>query len=179
MANRRVTGGREGRLRTPRQRRLLILFALVVLDVFVLGGLVALVLVNRLLGQQLATYASHNMDAASTILDLVDDLIPYYVAYGGAVLALLLITCCVWAWLITDSRLLRYGVALLILAAVVAGAWMLASRSTEGPTVPSSTPTPLAWAPGAVGAHLSDLGVLPREPWRSLSVEYSAGRRTH
>jgi uncharacterized BrkB/YihY/UPF0761 family membrane protein len=171
MANRRVTGEREGRPRTPRQRRLLILFALVVLDVFALGGLVALVLVNRLLGQQLATYVSHNMDAASTILDLMDDLIPYYGAYGGAVLALLLITCCVWAWLVTDSRLLRYGGALLVLAVVVVGAWILASRSTEGPTVPSSTPTPLASSPGAVGAYLSDLGVLSREPWRPLSVD--------
>ena len=166
MTNLRAAGGREGPLTGLRQRRVLILLTLVALDVFMLGGSLTLVLVNRLLGPQLAIYASHNMEAASTILDFMDDLIPYYVAYGGAVLALLLITSCAWAWLVTDSRLLRYGVALLILAVVVVGAWMLVSRSTEGLTVPSSTPTPVARAPGAAAAYISDLGVQAREPWR-------------
>jgi hypothetical protein len=121
---------------------------------FVLGGLVALLLVNWLLGNQLSIYAPHSMDAASTILDLMDDLIPYYVAYSGTLLALILITVSASVWLMTESRVLRYGVALLVLILVVVGAWTLLSRSTGAPPVPPTTPTPVARGLGTSAAAL-------------------------
>lgn len=130
-------------IRALRQRRLKILFGLVVLDAFVFGGLVTLLLVNRLLGNQLSIYAPHDMAAASAILDLMDDLVAYYVVYGGTLLALALITASAWVWLMTESRPLRYGVALLVLILVVVAAWTLLSRYAGAPPVPPVTPTPV------------------------------------
>lgn len=136
-------GGRNEHPKALRQRRFMILSALVALDTFVLGGLAALLLVNQLLGNQLSIYAPHSMDAASTILDFMDDLIPYYVAYSGTLVALILITVSAWVWLMTESRALRYGMALLILILVVVGAWTLLLHSTGAPPVPPLTPTPI------------------------------------
>jgi hypothetical protein len=115
---------------------------------FVLGGLVALLLVNRLLDNQLSIYAPHGMDAASAVLDFVDDLIIYYVAYSGTLVALILVTVSALVWLMTESRLLRYGVALVALVLVVAGAWTLLSPGTGARPVPPTTPTPVARGPG-------------------------------
>ena len=88
----------------PRWRGLPILSILLTLDALVLGGLIALLLVNRLLNNQLSIYLPHSMAAADTILDLKDDLLPYYVVYSGALLALMLITVSAWVWLIAKSR---------------------------------------------------------------------------
>jgi protein-S-isoprenylcysteine O-methyltransferase Ste14 len=69
-----------------------------VLDAFVLGGCVSMLLVNRLLNKQLNLYAPRSMVAADAILDFTDDLLPYYMACVGIFLALILITLGVWAW---------------------------------------------------------------------------------
>jgi cytochrome bd-type quinol oxidase subunit 2 len=130
-------------IRALRQRRLPILSLLLALDAFVLGGLVTLLLVNRLLGNQLNIYAPHSMAAAYTILDFMDDLLPYCVVYGGTLLALILITGSAWVWLMTESRLLRYGAVLLVLIVVAVAAWMALSRSMAAPPVPPMTPTPV------------------------------------
>ncbi len=147
-------GDSNERLGNPRHRRLPVLAALVALDMFVLGGLVALLLVNRLLDNQLAIYAPHSMDAASAVLDFMDDLIIYYVAYSGTLVALILVTLSASVWLMTESRLLRYGVALMGFILVVVGAWTLLSPGTGAPPVPPTTPTPVARGPGTIDAAL-------------------------
>ena len=123
-----------------------------------LGGLVALALVQRLLSHQLAVYAPHSMDAASVILDLMDDLLPFYVLYVAGLLALLLITFGVWAWQSTDSWLARYGIAVVVLTVLVVGAWALLSRGVGAESVPALTPTP----PAATTSPLN-LAELPQE----------------
>jgi hypothetical protein len=123
-----------------------------------------LALVNRLLSNQLAVYAVHSMDAASVILDLMDDLLPFYVLYVAGLLALLLITFGVWAWQRTDSWLARYGIAVVVLTVLVVGAWALLSRGVGAESVPPLTPTPPAATTGLL--NLTELpqerGQLPR-----------------
>jgi heme A synthase len=130
---------------TTHQRRVPVLSILVTLDAFFLGGLVALLLVNRFLNNHLARYAQGNLGAAgSTILDLKDDLLVYFVGYIGALLILLSITAVTWVWSRTQSQLLRYGVILLlvlIVLLVVGIGW--AGRITTTPP-PPMTPTPIA-----------------------------------
>ena len=78
-------------------KRLSALHLLLTLDAFVLGGLVALLMVNRFLNNHLAHYTQGNFIAAgSTILDLLDDLLIYFVGYIGTLLVLLLITAVIW-----------------------------------------------------------------------------------
>ena len=129
--------------RVPREQRLPILSLLLALDAFVLGGLLTLLIVNHLLNYQLGVYLSHSFVAAATILDFKDDLIPYYMIYGGTLLALVLITFIAWMWSSTKSSLMRYTVVLSILIVVTTGAWILLSGGTEAPPVPPMTPTPL------------------------------------
>jgi hypothetical protein len=171
MMVRQATGGGSHHLRTPRQRHLPILSVLMMLDVFVLGGVVALVLVNRLLSNQLAVYAPYSMDAASAILDVMEDLFPYYVVCIVGLLALVLITLGVWAWLRTDSWLLRYGVALLVLTILVVGAWTLLSHGAGGDPVPPLTPTPVAATVGtsSQAGLAQERGPLPR--WGAVSKD--------
>jgi hypothetical protein len=130
-------------IRAPRQRRLPILSLLLALDAFGLGGLLTLLVVNRLLNNQLDVYLSHSFVAAATILDFMEDLIPYYVIYGGTLLALVLTTFIAWMWSKTKSPLLRYGVVLSVLILVTTGAWILLARGTGAPPVPPMTPTPV------------------------------------
>jgi len=82
------------------------------------------------------------MAAASTILDFMDDLLLFYLIYGGALLLLVLATASVWTWMMTQSRLLRYGAILLclIVLVVLGGMWLLGGARV--PVVPPTTPTP-------------------------------------
>jgi hypothetical protein len=171
MTVRQATSGNSDRCGTQRQGRLPILPVLVMIDGFALGGLVALALVHRLLSFQLAVYAPHSMDAASVILDLMDDLLPYHVACVGGLVALLLITLGVWAWQRTDSWLLRYGIAMLILTVLAVGGWALLSRGVGAESVPPLTPTP----PPAATSQLN-LAELPQERgqlsrWDAVSTD--------
>jgi hypothetical protein len=124
-------------------QRLPVLSLLLALDAFVFGGLLTLLVVNRLLNNQLHVYLSHSFVAAATILDFMDDLIPYYLIFGGTLLALVLTTFIAWMWSKSKSPLLRYSVVLSVLIFVTTGAWILLSRGTGAPPVPPMTPTPL------------------------------------
>jgi hypothetical protein len=130
-----------------RQRRFPTLSILLALDVFALGGFVALLLVNRLLNNHLASYAQRNLWAeGDTILDLTDNLLIYFVAYIGALLILLLITAVIWVWSKTQSQTLRYGVVVLVISIVlVVGVVWIGQITTTTPP-PPMTPTPIAMA---------------------------------
>ena len=126
----------------PRSRALLTK-ALILLNAFVLGGCLALLIVNRLLKQQLDIYVStQSMDAASTILDFMDDLLPIYLIWGSVLLLLLIVSAAVWSWIKTRSRFWRYGIILLIGIVLIlfVAMWLLGSSS--GPIPPPTTPTP-------------------------------------
>ena len=130
-------------LRMALRRRFMILATLLFLDALVLGGCIAFLIVNRLLNSQLDVYtAAQSMAAASAILDFMDDLLPVYFIYGIALLILVLGTASVWTWMVTQSRLLRYGVILLCLVVLVVlgGVWLL--RGVGVPATPPMTPTP-------------------------------------
>ena len=89
----------------PSVRRNHTLVAFWVAEAFVLGGFIALLLVYRILGKQLDIYAAGGyMDAASTILDVMDDLLAYLVPFGALSLLLGLITVTVWIWFAAGSR---------------------------------------------------------------------------
>ena len=125
------------------RRRILILTMLLSLTSLVLGGCFALLIVNRLLIGQLDVYAAtQSMAAASAILDFMDDLLYLYVIYGALLLVLVLSTACVWTWMVSQSRTLRYGMILLCLAILVVLGGALLLRGQEVPAVPPATPTP-------------------------------------
>ena len=138
----------NGNAGTTHQRRVPVLSILVTLDAFVLGGLVALLMVNRFLNDHLAYYAQSDLWAeASAILDLLDNLLIYFVGYIGVLLVLLLITAVAWVWSKTLSRLLRYGVVLLVVSIVlVIGIVWMGRIATTTPPPPPMTPTPVAMA---------------------------------
>lgn len=161
------------RSRVVPQRRFSTLSILLALDAFALGGVVTLLLVNRLLHNQLVIYVPHSFAAADAILDFMDDLLPYYWVYGGGLLVLLLITANVWVWLVTKSELPRYGVVLLTLLVVVAiSLWVWSGRGAVPP--PPVTPTPVARASevampsplGPLGGRAERLTVIARMPRR-------------
>jgi type III secretory pathway component EscS len=128
-----------------RQLNLPVLSILVTLDAFFLGGLVALLMVNRFLNNHLARYAQGNFRAeGSTILDLMDDLLIYFAGYIGVLLVLLLITAVIWVWSKTQSRTLRYGVVLLVVSIVLVVAIVWVGRFTTATPPPPMTPTPIA-----------------------------------
>lgn len=81
-----------------KKKRVSVLNLLPILDAFVLGGFVTLLLVNRLLDIQLNGYVAHSTAATDIILALMGDLLPYYMAYAGALLILILLTVGVWTW---------------------------------------------------------------------------------
>ncbi len=88
---------------TLRRNRLQVLLCL--LEAFVVGGFTALLLVNRLLDKHLDIYvAGGHMDEASTVLDLVDNLLAYLVPFGALSLLLGLVTIAVWIWSTTRPR---------------------------------------------------------------------------
>lgn len=116
---------------------------LVTLNAFILGGCFALLIVNRLLNNQLDLYVSSQSVAEfSTILDSKEDLLPLYLLFGSALLLMLLVSAVVWIWAKTQSPILRYGSILLILLTLflITGSWLLGSSS--GPITPPTTPTP-------------------------------------
>ena len=116
---------------------------LLALDTFVLGGFAAFLVVDRLLNDQLAHYAPRHMDAASAILDLLDDLIPYLVVCGATSLVLVLSTICVVVWRRSRSRVLRYGTVLLALLMIAFALGAGFSGRGMTPPVPPMTPTPV------------------------------------
>lgn len=96
-----------------------ILRILLGLDAFVTGGLTALLAMNRLLQTHLNAYAPHNMDSASTVLDLMDDLLAYLVPCLVLLLFLALVTLAVGIWTKVRTRTARQGASALVLAAIL------------------------------------------------------------
>jgi len=115
------------------------LFILLVLDAFVLGGCVTLVIVNQSLNDMMKRLVT--IEAQSQILDVLDHLIPYYMVYAGLLLLLILITISVWIWTTTETWL-RYAVPLVLILISAAGlGWATISRS-KASSIPARTPTP-------------------------------------
>lgn len=144
--NTRIQTGPDRPYRGP------ILAVLLGLDAFVLGGLAALLAVNRMLREARDLYAPYDMDATSTVLDLMDDLLAYLGPLAVLLLFLVLITIVVGVWTKARSQTVRYGATAvvliaLLLSAVFAGTWMF--QASEAPRIPAMTPTPTA-AEGAL-----------------------------
>jgi hypothetical protein len=121
----------------------IVLRVLRALDLVVFGGLVALLIVNRLLVAQVEVYNPDYMAAASAIINFLDDIAPYL---AGAILSFLVLTFATvtsWLWAHSRSRLPRYGIALLVLIVVVIVAWTFVGRGSGGVSVPMMTPTPV------------------------------------
>jgi uncharacterized membrane protein len=127
-----------------RQLHSMILFIVLALDIFVLGGFAVLLMVNRLLHIQLGIYAQYINDA-SVIIDFMDDLFPYHITYYGAMSVLAVLTVATWAWSKPQSRVLRYSAALLCLILIATIAWLTLGRSATITAVPSvlMMPTPV------------------------------------
>jgi hypothetical protein len=81
-----------------KKKGLSILNLVLTLDAFVLGGFVTLLLVNRLMDIQLDGYVLLSPVATDMILALIGSLLPYYIAYAGTLLILILLTAGVWVW---------------------------------------------------------------------------------
>ncbi len=89
-------------------RRKAPIFVLYLLDAFVLGGCAAMLAVRQVIMDIMdriqAASAAGQIDslraanAGGEYLNLLDHLLPYFVAYGLAVLVLALITLGVWFW---------------------------------------------------------------------------------
>ena len=84
-----------------RRRRALLLAVLLVLDGFALGGCLTSLMMRDLIAQMMAVYKDPAQ--ALAVYNLVDHLIPYYLCYGGALLALTVSTVCVW-WAAKPTR---------------------------------------------------------------------------
>lgn len=131
-----------------RQLHSAILLIVLALDIFVLGGFVALLTVNRLLHIQLGS-AAHDINAASATIDFMDDLLPYHIAYYGAMSVLAVLTVIAWAWAKPQSRILGYSAALLCLVLIATITWLTLGRSaTVTPISPLMTSTPVALSGG-------------------------------
>jgi len=100
------------------------------------GGCLTLLLVSRMLQDQLEVYVStENMDAASVILDLLDDILPLYLLCGSVLLLLFFLSLTIWVWKKFDSRPIRYGTILLFLLVIIliAAVWFRGVTSVPIP----------------------------------------------
>jgi hypothetical protein len=77
-----------------RRRRVLLLSVLLVLDGFALGGCLTSLMMRNLILEMMTVYKDPAQ--ALAVYNLFDHLIPYYLCYGGALLALTVTTVCVW-----------------------------------------------------------------------------------
>jgi hypothetical protein len=153
-------------------RRLPVLPVLMGLDTFALGGLTALLVVDRVLQETRNVYAPHDTDAASTVLDLMDDLLAYLFPCAGLLLFLVLTTIAVGVSQQTKVQTVRYSVTALMLGVVLLsatgiGVWRL--RATQTPPVPSVTPT-LTPAEGAFWGPQATECLVPSERLLSTVV---------
>lgn len=85
-------------------KRISALHLLLTLDAFVLGGCLSLLIVNCLLDNRLSVYGTRSVAAADTILNVMDDLLPYCVAYAVLLMILILITVGAWIWRAVGDR---------------------------------------------------------------------------
>jgi hypothetical protein len=147
------------------------------LDALVAGGLSALMAVDRLLWKAADAYAPHNMDAASVVLDLIDDLLSYTAPCAVLLFFLALTTTAVAVWRSAKSRTMRYGVAALVtvvflLSATSIGAWVL--HVIQPPSILPVTPTP---TPVAGESEPSSYGDAQTATWISSTSSSTTMRR--
>jgi hypothetical protein len=122
------------------------------------------------------------MAAASTVLDLMDDLLAYLVPCSGLLLFLALVTIAIGVWTKVKPQTLRYGATALVLTAILLyaasiGMWMI--KTSAVPSVPPITPTPThtegtVWKPQAPEALvvcqvLCKSGQVRQRSWASKS----------
>jgi hypothetical protein len=130
------------------QPRFTIFLMVLAFDIFVLGGFVALLIINHLLNIHLGIYAQH-MDAASVIIDFMDDLLPYHIICYGAMSILAVLTVGMWAWSKPQSHVLRYAAVVLFLTLIAISVWLSLGRSeTVTSILPVMMPTPVASSGG-------------------------------
>jgi hypothetical protein len=77
------------------QRRGILLSVLLIMDGFALGGCVTSLMMGNLVQGMMAVY-ERDWAQWLAVYNLLDHLIPYYLCYGGALLALTFTTACVW-----------------------------------------------------------------------------------
>jgi len=76
------------------RQRPFLLSVLLMLGGFMLGGLVTLLMMRNLVLRMMGQYQTQTQ--VITVYNLLDHLIPCYIFYGGALLALMFLTACVW-----------------------------------------------------------------------------------
>jgi len=76
------------------RRRELLLAVLLVLDGFALGGCLTSLMMRDLVARMMAVY--NDPAQVLAVYNLFDHLIPYYLCYGGTLLALTVTTASVW-----------------------------------------------------------------------------------
>ena len=120
----------------------IVLRILVILSVFTSGGLVSMIIVNRLLVAQLTVYEEISMTSASAIINFLDDIAPYLAGYIVGFSILSLATLAVWILAKVPVRYRRYGATLLAIAFVIIGIWIFGGQSTNMSPM-QMTPTPM------------------------------------
>ena len=118
-----------------------VLSLLVGLTIFALGGLVATILINRLLVAQVKVYEIYSMTSASTVINLIDDMAPYLAGYIVGFSVLLLVTVGVWALSALPAHARRYGVVVLAIVFVCISMWLFGGRRTDMEVIVQMTPT--------------------------------------
>ena len=120
----------------------IVLRILIILSVFTSGGLMSMIIVNRLLVAQLTVYEEISMKSASAIIDFMDDISPYLAGYIIGLSILSLATFAMWVLTKLPVRYRRYSVALLAIAFVLIGMWIFVGQSTDMSPM-QMTPTPM------------------------------------
>jgi hypothetical protein len=121
----------------------LILRILIILSVFTLGGLVSMLIVNRLLDAHFTIYGETYMAESTAILDIMDNLLPYLGSYTIAFVILTLAVITVWFWAKVPMRYRLYWVAVLALVFVIVVGWRLSGQGLFDSTTLMMTPTPM------------------------------------
>jgi hypothetical protein len=120
-----------------------VLRIMIILSVFTCGGLVSMIIVNRLLVAQLTVYEEISMTSASTIINFMDDIAPYLAGYIVGFSILSLVTLAVWVLSKVPVRYRRYGAALLAISFVIIGLLIFGGRQSTDISLVQMTPTPI------------------------------------
>ncbi len=124
-----------------RHRRRLFLTTLLMLEGFMLGGLVTTWLMRNLVLRMMSQYWDQTQSIA--VYNLLDHLVPYYLFFGGGFLALALALAALWMWISIKPLLLRLIKGVLTLGvmgmvALVVSNWVVAYTTREAPLQPAA-----------------------------------------
>lgn len=121
------------------RRRSPLPIAIIAANALLIGACLALLLVSQLLRSQYDIYIDNeSMDAASTLLDIIDDFIAVYMLCGSLLLFSFAGSVALWIWRKSQSRFLRYGALLLVLLVIM----LIAVVFLLGVTGSASVPLP-------------------------------------